>query len=75
MDISVYFEPVEPPDREYSQKGHKKRMGDEILSYKEEGAFPLLENLDIAIIGVKEDRRAVNNSGCADGPAFIRKNF
>jgi len=75
MDISVYFEPVESPDREYNKKEHKKRMGDEINSFNEEGSFPLLENIDIAIIGVKEDRRAINNAGCAEGPAFIRKNF
>jgi len=75
MDISEFFEPIETLDREYSKKGHKKRMGDEIIAHTEDAGFPSLENIDIAIIGAKEDRRAINNSGCSEGPALIRKNF
>ena len=75
MDISVYFEPVESVNNGYGKRDHKKRMGDEITAFREGGPFPSLENIDIAIIGVKEDRRAVSNAGSGEGPAAIREKF
>lgn len=75
MDISVFFEPVEHFADEYGKREHRKRMGDRIAMFRHDAAFPSLENIDIAIIGVKDDRRAVNNSGCGEGPAAIREKF
>jgi formiminoglutamase len=38
--------------------------------------FPDLDQkFDIAIIGVQDDRNAVNNAGCALGPDYIREKF
>lgn len=72
MDFSIYFEPLELPDYNYSESTIKLRLGDSIRSYLEKDNFPDLENIDIAIIGVKEERKAFNNEGCANAPDYIR---
>ncbi len=41
--------------------------------HTELAGFPFLDDVDIAIIGVEEDRGAVNNQGCANGVNAIRK--
>ena len=74
MDFSEFFEPV--TDLDFQYKGDDPgafRMGDLIRTYTEEGAFPGLEGIDIALIGVGEDRNAYNNSGCAMAPDVVRK--
>ena len=40
-------------------------------------AFPDLEEekYDLAIIGVKDDRGAVNNNGCSLAPDYFREQF
>ena len=48
-------------------------MGETINIYRNEDEFPDLEGVDLAIIGVKEERGAVDNKGCADGVDYIRK--
>ncbi|MCD4745527.1 MAG: formimidoylglutamase [Bacteroidales bacterium] len=72
MDIAIYFEPLEIPDYELTEKSQQKRLGDIINTYVEQDKFPDLENTDIALIGIKEDRNAVNNKGCAEAPDHIR---
>lgn len=37
--------------------------------------FPSLENVQLAIIGVEEDRRAVNNEGCGLAADYVREHF
>ncbi len=72
MDLSVYFEPVEFLQFRYAEKGQRKRMGDVIRSFVNENNFPDVSDIDLAIIGVKEDRNGVNNKGCAQAPDFVR---
>ena len=48
-------------------------MGETITIYRSEDEFPNLEDANLAIIGVKEERGAVDNKGCADGVDYIRK--
>ena len=48
------------------------QLGSVIDIHKEEGRFPDLEKIDLAIIGVKEERNAVNNEGCAEAPDAVR---
>ena len=43
-----------------------------MLSYLEKDQFPELGNVDIAILGVNEDRNCCENKGCAQGPDHIR---
>ena len=40
-----------------------------------ENEFPDLEGVDIAIIGVKEDRKSIGNDGCGTAPDEIRRYF
>ncbi len=57
---------------EFSGKTHKKRLGDVVRSYSNPGNFPDLDGIDIAILGVQEERNAYNNKGCCKAPDFVR---
>lgn len=72
MDIALYFEPIDNSLVEGFSPDQLKRLGDVFQSYHTPDNFPELEGVDIAIIGVKEDRAAINNAGCADAPDFVR---
>lgn len=49
--------------------------GNRIAAYTEAGDFPSLENINLAIIGVEEDRASLNNEGCGLAPNYVRENF
>ncbi len=74
MDISEFFEPIDQGDLQFKSEpsGHS-RMGDIIHSFMEPGDFPDFQAAELAIIGIKEDRYAVNNEGCAAAPDHIRR--
>ncbi len=72
MDIDLYFEPIDLSGYEFAEKAHRKRLGDVVRSYHRPDAFPSLKDIDIAIIGVKEERSAFNNEGCKLAPDVIR---
>jgi len=73
MDLASYFEAVDIPSFRYEEdeKLHLQ-LGDIMKTYKEADKFPDLSGIDIAIIGVKEDRNAINNKGCALAPDYVR---
>ena len=75
MDISFYFEPVELPDYKFKEETTGHRLGDSIRSYVNKDNFPDLGDVDIAIVGVTEERNAVNNIGCAHAPDYIRNHL
>ena len=75
MDISIYFEPIQLKGYHYADKTRRKLMGDVVKAYIEPGDFPSLEEADLAIIGVGEDRNSFFNSGCGLAPDAIRKEF
>lgn len=75
MDISIYFEPVEYLDYPASEHPRRRRFGEIINTFKKGGVFPDTDEMDIAILGVREDRRSINNQGCALAPDQIRKSF
>lgn len=66
-DIQHFFTPVEIDKQLYTenQLGH-------LISVYSNSNFPDLEKIDMAIIGVCEDRSALKNSGCADAPNAVR---
>ncbi len=72
MDISIYFEPLELPEFQFDEDTQKLRLGDIFSSFNDKDNFPGIEDVDIAIIGVNEDRNAVDNEGCALAPDAIR---
>ncbi|MFW5687476.1 MAG: arginase family protein, partial [Bacteroidota bacterium] len=73
MEIADFFVPVEFQKIDFSGKTHPLLLGNVINSHNEEGQFPSLDDIHIAIVGVKEDRNAADNQGCAFAPDYIRK--
>ncbi len=73
MELSIYLQPIRIPDFNIEGVMHERRLGDVIEAYTAENGFPGLENVDIALIGVEESRRAVNNKGCSKAPDQVRK--
>ena len=73
MDISIFLEPVAEKCFSKAYRPGKQTLGESIEIYRNEETFPDLEGVDLAIIGVKEERGAVDNKGCADGVDYIRK--
>jgi formiminoglutamase len=73
MTLVDFFTPIDIK-KIYPAKGYyTSHLGMKISAYTE--TFPDLEGdrPDIAIIGVMEDRHAIDNSGCALGPDYIRE--
>ncbi len=75
MDISIFFEPIQLKGYQFAEKTHRKHLGDVVKAYLKPADFPDLENTDIAIFGVNEDRNAVGNIGCGAAADAIRKVF
>ena len=73
MDISIFLDPVAEKCFSAVNRPGKKTLGESIDIYRNEDAFPDLEGVDLAIVGIKEERGAVDNKGCADGVDYIRK--
>ena len=72
MDISAFLNPVKEEVIENCHLTHKKQLGNTIEIFKNEENFPNLEGFQIAIIGVEEERYAVDNEGCKAAPDAIR---
>ncbi|MCF8405181.1 MAG: formimidoylglutamase [Bacteroidales bacterium] len=72
MNISAYFEPFEIPLQEGTNSHVENTLGSIINSYSGEDPFPETENIDLVIIGVKEERNCVDNAGCGSAPDYIR---
>lgn len=75
MDISIYFEPVQLQEELQFTQQRRKRIGDLVNVYQQPGNFPDLDGMDIALIGVLDDRNAVENKGCGSGPDHVRSAF
>ncbi len=73
MDLSIYFEPVSIEMTDGSQALPETRIGDEIKTYRAGEGFPDPSGYHIAIMGVREDRNAYFNKGCALAPDHIRR--
>jgi arginase family enzyme len=73
MDISIYFEPVQLKGYYPAENTRRKLMGDVVKAYLEPGRFPSIEQADLAIFGICEERHAYFNNGCGLAPDAIRK--
>ena len=73
MDLSIYFEPVSLVIEEDKGALPEKRLANVIRYYQPGEQFPDPGGYDLAIIGVKEDRNALNNQGCSEAPDHIRE--
>ena len=75
MDISMFLEPV--PGRCFTPilRPGNNTFGETLTIFRDEEDFPELEGFQLALVGIKEERGAVDNRGCADGADHIRKAF
>ncbi|MDB5154030.1 MAG: formimidoylglutamase [Mucilaginibacter sp.] len=72
MSLSDFFTPIDLKMITPKSGYFASHLGDKIAHYSVD--FPDLEQkTDIAIIGVQDDRNAVNNPGCALGPDYVRE--
>ncbi len=71
-DIAFYFKPVHGMDPPVAPNTVYKRLGEVITIYSDVSHFPSLAGLDIAIIGVDDDRNSVNNKGCGMAADAVR---
>ena len=72
MDLSTYFEPIDSAIVDFQSREFRPMLGDEIHAYTERGHFPDIEEPQLVLIGVKEDRASMDNPGCAVAPDYIR---
>lgn len=75
MELSLFLEPVQVQLPEKPWRPGRKRIGETIIIYREKDDFPDLEELELAIIGVKEERNAISNEGSSKAPDKIREAF
>jgi formiminoglutamase len=73
MDIDIYLDPIELAGYEFADKTSRLRLGDVVTAYNKGSSFPDLSDVNIAILGVLEDRNAISNNGCASAPDQVRK--
>ena len=71
----MFLEPV--PDKCFvaNSRPGKNIFGETLTIFRDEEDFPDLDGFQLALVGVKEERGAVDNHGCADGADYIRKAF
>ncbi len=73
MEIADFFVPVEFQKINFTEKAHPLILGNVFDTYKTGNPFPSLDDVQIAVLGVKEDRNAPDNEGCAYAPDYVRK--
>ena len=70
-DIQHFFTPIDFQTDSYAET----QLGKLVNAYTADSEFPDLTDIDMAIIGVCEDRRATNNVGCSFAPDKVRDYF
>lgn len=74
MEPEIYLNPISA-DLNIFQESTTQCLGSVIRAFTKKEQFPDLENAQIALIGVEEDRRALENQGCGKGPDQIRRHL
>lgn len=72
-DISHFFQPINSHDLLNVSHLKEKQFGQLFSIYSAQENFPSLENIDLAIIGVCEDRNSEKNIGCGLAPNSVRE--
>ena len=72
MDLSIYFEPIDISNFNFTKRNSRKSFGNIIREYTTDSSFPDMAQVNLAIIGVGEERGQVNNEGCGQGVDYIR---
>jgi formiminoglutamase len=72
MSLSDFFTPIDVEKITPKKGYYTSQLGSKIAHFSVD--FPdMVDKTDIALIGVQEDRNAINNAGCALGPDYIRE--
>jgi arginase family enzyme len=69
MDVSLFFSPIAVDTSSY----YKEQIGGQMEVYTSSSGFPNWMDAQIVVFGVMEERGALNNSGCGEGPDKIRE--
>lgn len=75
MDITMFLEPVEAYQSQNNPRPGRRSLGESVKAYNSKHHFPDLDGMQLALIGVREDRNAINNQGCSGGVTKIREAF
>jgi len=70
-----FLNPVKDTVVAYLMQQSSSCIGQNIQIHSTEAGFPDLENVQIAVFGVQEDRNSQNNFGCGDDLHLVRKKF
>lgn len=73
MEINIFINYIKQDFLDSCNLYHKNQIGNSITIYKEGNDLPDLDDFQLAILGVEEDRNSFNNKGCKDAPNAIRK--
>lgn len=73
--MQEYFKPIEISEFTGYKAYIETSYGKLIRAYEKESDFPDLDNIQLAIIGVEEDRKALNNEGCGLAADYVRENL
>ncbi len=73
MEIALYFDPVSEELLSDNDSKPHPRMRQNMVIHTLASGFPDASEMEIALIGVKEDRSATGNAGCAHAPDEVRR--
>lgn len=73
--MQEYFTPIDVLKFNGINQYTDSSYGKVVNAYTQDGNFPELKDVDLAIVGIQEDRKAINNEGCGLSPDYIRENF
>lgn len=73
--MQEFFTPIDNSYFSGVNKYTSTSYGKIINAYIKGGEFPELQNIQLAIIGVEEDRKAFNNEGCGLAADYVRENL
>ncbi|MDB2385269.1 arginase, partial [Polaribacter sp.] len=68
-----FLSPIEESVFTYLDSRSSSCLGNYVQFFTSPEDFPNLEETKIAVLGVQEDRNAVNNIGCGEDLSIIRK--
>ncbi len=73
MVITDFLEPVNKNSLQLPEDSHPLALSETITSYYDKDQLPDLDDADLVIIGIQEDRNAFYNAGCRLAPDHVRK--
>jgi arginase family enzyme len=75
MEVVDFFEPIDNKILQGKKIQHPLALYQCVDIYQTGSDFPDLSQVQLAILGVKEDRMAEDNAGCGMAPDYIRKHL